>query len=236
MVKPIEDLREISRIAYGFMASKALFSALQLDVFSRLEKRPQTERELAADAGVAEPRTQTLLSALASWADRRCGRPVDERACERALSGDGIAGRLRRVLQVADRRAGLSAHDAPHGRAPRRHRTPGRRPARHPDDGRPRGRSVLARATRRVSGDLPSCSLAGSISPARRDCSTSPAAAARSRSRCARAFPNFKPRSLTFRTLSGSRVATSPKQGSPIASSSYPATPSTSAGRALMSC
>jgi O-methyltransferase domain/Dimerisation domain len=62
MVKPIEDVRDISRIAYGFIASKALFSALHLDVFSRLEKRPQTARELATDAGVAEPRMQTLLS------------------------------------------------------------------------------------------------------------------------------------------------------------------------------
>ena len=28
MVKPIEDVRAISRIAYGFIASKALFVAL----------------------------------------------------------------------------------------------------------------------------------------------------------------------------------------------------------------
>jgi len=65
MAKPIEDVREISRIAYGFMASKALFAALHLDVFSRLDARPQTAAELAADAGVAEARMQTLLSALA---------------------------------------------------------------------------------------------------------------------------------------------------------------------------
>ena len=66
MVKPLEDVRELSRLAYGFMASKALFSALQLDVFSRLEERSQTGRELAAETGVAEHRMQTLLSALAS--------------------------------------------------------------------------------------------------------------------------------------------------------------------------
>jgi ubiquinone/menaquinone biosynthesis C-methylase UbiE len=65
MAKPIEDVREVSRIAYGFMASKALFSALHLDVFSRLEERPQTAAELAADTGIAGPRMQTLLSALA---------------------------------------------------------------------------------------------------------------------------------------------------------------------------
>jgi len=66
MVKPLEDVRELSRLAYGFMASKALFSALHLDVFSRLEERSQTGRELAAETGVAEHRMQTLLSALAS--------------------------------------------------------------------------------------------------------------------------------------------------------------------------
>jgi hypothetical protein len=31
MVKPLEDARDISRLAYGFMASKALFSALHAD-------------------------------------------------------------------------------------------------------------------------------------------------------------------------------------------------------------
>jgi ubiquinone/menaquinone biosynthesis C-methylase UbiE len=65
MAKPIEDVREISRIAYGFMASKALFAALHLDVFTRMDARPQTTAELAADTGVAEARMQTLVSALA---------------------------------------------------------------------------------------------------------------------------------------------------------------------------
>lgn len=65
MVEPIEDVRDVSRIAYGFMASKALFAALHLDLFTRLQGPGKTARELAAETDVAEHRMQTLLSALA---------------------------------------------------------------------------------------------------------------------------------------------------------------------------
>jgi SAM-dependent methyltransferase len=64
-MKPIEDVREISRIAYGFIASKTLFAALHLDLFTRLEQRPKTAGELAAETEVPVHRMQTLLSALA---------------------------------------------------------------------------------------------------------------------------------------------------------------------------
>lgn len=33
-VKPVEDVRDISAITYGFMASKALFAALDFDLFT----------------------------------------------------------------------------------------------------------------------------------------------------------------------------------------------------------
>ena len=36
-IKPIEDVRDISAITYGFMASKALFAALDFDLFTRIE-------------------------------------------------------------------------------------------------------------------------------------------------------------------------------------------------------
>ncbi len=36
MQDPITDVREISRIAYGFKAGKALLVAIDLDLFSRL--------------------------------------------------------------------------------------------------------------------------------------------------------------------------------------------------------
>src|SRR3954454_1139752 len=66
MIRPIEDVRDISRIAYGFMASKALFSALHLDLFTRLQERRKTTGELAAETAVPESRMETLLSAVAS--------------------------------------------------------------------------------------------------------------------------------------------------------------------------
>ena len=36
--KPIEDVRDISAITYGFMASKALFAALDFDLFTHIDR------------------------------------------------------------------------------------------------------------------------------------------------------------------------------------------------------
>jgi cyclopropane fatty-acyl-phospholipid synthase-like methyltransferase len=60
---PITDVREISRIGYGFMASRALFAALDLDVFGRLADGPRDLPALARDTGVAPNRLLALLSA-----------------------------------------------------------------------------------------------------------------------------------------------------------------------------
>ena len=54
-MKPLTDVRDISRIAYGFMASKALFAALNLDLFSQLVET-KTLNALAQEVGVAVPR------------------------------------------------------------------------------------------------------------------------------------------------------------------------------------
>ena len=51
--KPIEQVGEISAITYGFMASKALFAALNLDVFTRLSSRPKAFDDLASETGIA---------------------------------------------------------------------------------------------------------------------------------------------------------------------------------------
>lgn len=51
-MRPITDVREISSIGYGFMASKALFTALDLDIFTRLSGQPQNLDCLAREAGV----------------------------------------------------------------------------------------------------------------------------------------------------------------------------------------
>lgn len=49
MLAPVEDARAISRIAVGFMASKALFAALNLDLFSRLSGGVKSLETLARD-------------------------------------------------------------------------------------------------------------------------------------------------------------------------------------------
>jgi 2-hydroxy-4-(methylsulfanyl)butanoate S-methyltransferase len=64
--RPIEDVREISAITYGFMASKALFSALEFDVFTHIAQGADSTSALAAVTGVAENRLLTLLAALKS--------------------------------------------------------------------------------------------------------------------------------------------------------------------------
>jgi len=60
---PITDVREISRIGYGFMASRALFAALDVDVFGRLAEGPKTLETLAADLGLTAGRLRALLTA-----------------------------------------------------------------------------------------------------------------------------------------------------------------------------
>ncbi|HEY3067470.1 MAG TPA: methyltransferase [Methylomirabilota bacterium] len=62
----ITDVRGISTIAYGFMASKALFAALNLDLFSRLADGPKSLEALAAESGIAPTRLLSLLTACVS--------------------------------------------------------------------------------------------------------------------------------------------------------------------------
>ncbi len=66
MTKPITDVRDISHIAYGFMASKALFAALNLDIFGLLSKNPQTLEQLSQASDVAPNRLLTLVTACVS--------------------------------------------------------------------------------------------------------------------------------------------------------------------------
>ena len=63
---PITDVREISRIAYGFKASKALLVGIDLELFSRLSECEETLASLAEETGVADNRLETLLTALTS--------------------------------------------------------------------------------------------------------------------------------------------------------------------------
>jgi len=64
--KPIEDVSEISAITYGFMASKALFAALEFDLFSHIAGGADSLPALTQATGIAENRLVTLLTVLKS--------------------------------------------------------------------------------------------------------------------------------------------------------------------------
>jgi 2-hydroxy-4-(methylsulfanyl)butanoate S-methyltransferase len=64
--KPIEDVRDISAITYGFMASKALFAALDFDLFTHIGRGANSAVGLAKATGVSENLLLTLLTALKS--------------------------------------------------------------------------------------------------------------------------------------------------------------------------
>lgn len=63
-VKPLDDVRQISALTYGFIASKALFAALDLDLFSRISGGTADLAALTSATGVAPNRLRTLLTAL----------------------------------------------------------------------------------------------------------------------------------------------------------------------------
>src|SRR5277367_1974285 len=63
-MKPLEDVRQISALTYGFIASKALFAALDLDLFTKIAKGTATVAALADATGTATNRVRTLLTAL----------------------------------------------------------------------------------------------------------------------------------------------------------------------------
>jgi len=60
-----EDI-DVDHVAYGFMASQALFSGLELGIFDQIDKKgsAMTTEELGQLVGVTAPRLQTLITAL----------------------------------------------------------------------------------------------------------------------------------------------------------------------------
>jgi SAM-dependent methyltransferase len=66
MTIPLTDVREISKLAYGFMASKALFSALNLELFGHISKGARSVETLSTVTGVPPHRLETLIAALVS--------------------------------------------------------------------------------------------------------------------------------------------------------------------------
>jgi Dimerisation domain len=65
-VRPVADRQALSTVAYGFIASKALVAALEIELFTLLAQGPRLVDELAVRTGVAETRMRTLLRALAA--------------------------------------------------------------------------------------------------------------------------------------------------------------------------
>ncbi|MEE4015370.1 methyltransferase [Roseibium sp. FZY0029] len=66
VARSLETAEEISDIAFGFMGSKALFSALHVDLFSLLSEKTLSPEEVARKSELDLDRATTLLTALAS--------------------------------------------------------------------------------------------------------------------------------------------------------------------------
>ena len=65
-MKQVKKAEEISNIAFGFMASKALFVALHCNLFSLISKKQLSSIEIAELAKVPENRISTICTALTS--------------------------------------------------------------------------------------------------------------------------------------------------------------------------
>ena len=63
---PITDVRDISNLAYGFIGSKVLFSALNARIFELLAMGPRPLADLERETGIAGNRLDTLLTACTS--------------------------------------------------------------------------------------------------------------------------------------------------------------------------
>ena len=65
-MEPVVKAEQISNIAFGFMASKALFVALHCNIFTNLSGNKKSAKSLAEEAGVPENRITTICTALNS--------------------------------------------------------------------------------------------------------------------------------------------------------------------------
>ena len=102
-IKQIEDVRDISAITYGFMASKALFAALDFDLFTRIAHGVNSAAALAKAIGISENWLVTLLTALKSLGliAEREGRLSNAPATSRFLVA-GSPGDFRDYVRVVN--------------------------------------------------------------------------------------------------------------------------------------
>ena len=63
-IKLAETAEDVSRVAVVFMASKALFAGLHVDVFTLLAEGPKTVAEISKKTDVPVNRITTLVTAL----------------------------------------------------------------------------------------------------------------------------------------------------------------------------
>ena len=101
--RPIEDVREISAITYGFMASKALFAALEFDLFTHIAQGADSISALVKVTGIGENRVVTLLAALKSLGliSEAGGRLINAPAAARYLVA-GAPGDLRDYVRLVN--------------------------------------------------------------------------------------------------------------------------------------
>jgi 2-hydroxy-4-(methylsulfanyl)butanoate S-methyltransferase len=101
--KQVEEVREISAITYGFMASKALFAAVEFDLFTRIGRGADLLPALAQATGIAENRLVTLLTALKSLGlvTERDGRFTNAPATARYLVA-GAPGDFRDYVKLVN--------------------------------------------------------------------------------------------------------------------------------------
>ena len=64
--KLLETSEELSRVAFGFMASKAMFAGLHIDLFSHLSDASKSVDEISSVTKVPRNRIMTLCTALSS--------------------------------------------------------------------------------------------------------------------------------------------------------------------------
>ena len=155
--KPIEDVREISAITYGFIASKALFAALDFDLFTRIDRGADSVAGLSGATGVSENLLLTLLTALKSLGliVEREGRFANAPATAKFLVA-GAAGDFRDYVRLVNGAFGYEGF---------RHLTPALRGERiFPDKGFYAGNVYSAG----LGGEVfSSAQHAGSLGPAR---------------------------------------------------------------------
>jgi predicted O-methyltransferase YrrM len=101
--KLVEEVGEISAITYGFMASKALFAAVEFDLFTHIARGADGMSALEQATGIAENRLVALLTALKSLGliTEHDGRFVNAPATARYLVA-GAPGDFRDYVRLVN--------------------------------------------------------------------------------------------------------------------------------------